>query len=85
MTVFVSYARADRDTASELACDIEQTNRTVWLDPELTGGQFWWDDVLSRIRACQLFVFVLSDKSLRSLSCITQYHYAVALNRPVLS
>ena len=84
MTVFICFARGDSEAVEALVRDIERTNREVWVDRELTGGERWWDEVLSQVRSCQLFVFVLSDKSLRSRACLSEYRYAVRLNRPVV-
>jgi hypothetical protein len=50
----------------------------------LTGGQAWWDQILARIRAADLFVFVLSSASLYSTACQREYGYAAELRRPIL-
>jgi hypothetical protein len=52
MVVFVSYARRDAQVADLLRQDIERAKRPVWIDNELTGGQEWWETILSQIRGC---------------------------------
>ena len=84
MDVFLSYARADAGLVGQLQADIERSRRTVWFDRDLEGGQPWWDEILERIRACDLFVFALSEHSARSLACRTELAYAVAVRRPIL-
>lgn len=84
MTVFISYARKDKDAVDVLARDIERAKRVVWIDRELTGGQGWWDAILGQIRECHLFVFVLSAESLKSKACTAELRYAEGLNRPIL-
>lgn len=84
MIVFVSYARGDRDRVDSLVHDLQRAKHTVWLDDELTGGQAWWDEILERIRTCELFVFSLSPDSLKSKACTAELTYATALGRPTL-
>ena len=52
MRVFVSYARHDREAVEMLLQDMRRARHDVWVDEELTGGQAWWDTILSTIRAC---------------------------------
>ena len=84
MTVFICFAPGDSEAVEALARAIERTNREVWLEREFAGGESWWDEVLSQVRSCQVFVFVLSDRSLRSKRCLAEYQYAVDLYRPVV-
>lgn len=49
--------------------DLEEMGQNVWFDHDLSGGQVWWDQILDRIRQCELFVFLLSSTSLDSTGC----------------
>jgi hypothetical protein len=49
--IFISYARSDAERVDALVEGLQQLRCGVWLDEELTGGQEWWDTVLSQIRA----------------------------------
>ena len=82
--IFLSYSRDDQRPASDLAKDLKDLGHAVWLDQELTGGQAWWDQILARIRASDLFVFVLSSAALYSTACQREYGYAAELRRPIL-
>ena len=84
MTVFISYARKDRDLVDVLAHDIERAKHQVWLDHDLTGGQDWWDTILAQIRDCRLFMFVLTPDSIRSKACLAELRYAADLGRPIV-
>ena len=84
MAIFISYARHDRPAVEVLARDLERTRESVWMDNELTGGQAWWDTILSQIRACDLYVLALSPESLRSRACRLELAYALAVRRPLL-
>ena len=83
-SVFISYDRESRALAETLAKDIGMLGRAVWFDEELSGGQRWWDRILEQIRGCDVFVSVLTPRSLDSTACRREYEYAAALGKPVL-
>ena len=86
MSIFVSYSRKDADLPEFqlLLSDLTLMRRQVWLDERLTGGQTWWDEILKQIQDCDLFLVVLSKKSLKSEACRRELAYAVSLQRPIL-
>lgn len=81
---FISYNRHSKAAAKNLAEDIKNLGHDIWLDEELTGGQVWWDQILERIRECNVFVFVLDPASLNSQACTLEYCYAADLGKPIL-
>jgi hypothetical protein len=82
--IFITYAREDGATVAQLGADLEGSKRQVWIDRDLTGGQAWWDEILKEIRACDVYVFALSESSLASRPCLRELEYAQALGRPLL-
>jgi pSer/pThr/pTyr-binding forkhead associated (FHA) protein len=84
MKIFISYARQDDAAVQSLAADLEQARQQVWLDRDLAGGDAWWPEILAQIRSSTVFVFALSDNSLRSKPCRTELGYAEALGLPIL-
>ncbi len=84
MQIFMSYSRKDKAIAKLLAQDIQDLGHTLWRDQELSGGQTWWDEILSRIRNCEVFVFVLSEDALKSEPCKREYTYAAQLGKRIL-
>ncbi|MFL5039863.1 MAG: toll/interleukin-1 receptor domain-containing protein, partial [Xanthobacteraceae bacterium] len=62
--VFISYSRADLDAVNVLVQDLEGLGYEPWFDQALTGGQRWWDNILSQIRNCEFFVSTLTPESL---------------------
>ena len=84
MRIFITYAREDGTTVAQLGADLERSQRKVWIDRNLTGGQAWWEEILEQIRGCDLYVFALSASSLRSKPCLRELEYAQALGRPLL-
>jgi hypothetical protein len=87
MTVFVSYSGKDADLPQFqlLLSDLSLMRRQIWLDERLAGGQTWWDEILRQIRDCDLFLFLLSKKSLKSEACRRELAYAASLQRPILA
>ncbi len=84
MKVFISYSSHDDAAVRSLAEDLAAAHQQVWLDQELGGGDAWWAEILAQIRGCTVFVFALSDHSLRSKPCRSELDYAEALGLPIL-
>jgi TIR domain len=82
--LFVSYSREDRPAVEQLATDLTQFGREVWLDERLEGGVEWWDEIVQRIRDCEAFLFVVSSTSSASRPCRAELAYALELDRPVI-
>jgi hypothetical protein len=82
--VFLSYNRESEAVATVLVKDCEALGHTVWLDQDLTGGQKWWDQILASIRECDVFVLLLTPRSLGSTACQREYWYAIELAKPIL-
>jgi len=82
--IFISYSRNNLDTVRQLVSDLQAVGIDTWHDQTLTGGQRWWDSILSQIRACDIFVFALSPDSLDSEACKSELDYVVRLGKPIL-
>jgi hypothetical protein len=82
--VFISYSSDDDVAVRSLADDLARARQQVWLDHELGGGDAWWPEILTQIRESAVFVFALSDSSLRSKPCRAELDYAEALGLPIL-
>src|SRR5688572_20490877 len=82
--IFISYNRKSATIVKALAEDIEAIGHTVWYDNDLSGGQTWWDQILAKVRGCDIFVFVLDPEALNSTACNREYSYADVLGKPIL-
>jgi hypothetical protein len=82
--IFISYNRQSESITKTLAQDIEELGYTVWFDHEISGGQVWWDQILMKIRDCDIFVFVTDQHSLDSTACKREYGYAAELGKTIL-
>jgi hypothetical protein len=82
--VFVSYSRNNLDVITQLVEDLQAIGVNTWHDQTLTGGQRWWDNILSNIRDCDVFIFALSPESWESEACRSELAYVVQLGKPIL-
>lgn len=82
--VFVSYDRASKAAVEELVQYLRDDDHDVWFDQNLTAGQKWWNDILSAIRECEVFVAALTPESLESPPCKCERKYASNLQRRLL-
>jgi hypothetical protein len=82
--IFISYARSDAERVDTLVGGLRQLHYDVWLDEELTGGQEWWDTVLSQIRASSAVLVAVSLAGLESAAVRREYEYSHAVGRPLL-
>jgi TIR domain len=82
--IFISYDRASKDVTEQLVQDLTDDGHEIWFDQHLTGGQKWWDNILSEIRQCEIFVAVLTLESLESRACQRELKYAGDLQRILL-
>jgi hypothetical protein len=84
MTLFLSHSSLDGDAVRTLVRALEASGRDVWLDQDLVGGEAWWNAILAQIRACDVFVFAVSEHSLDSHPCTAEFDYARVLGLPIL-
>lgn len=83
LSVFISYS-GSQNSVRKIAELIAARGDIPWFDESLQGGKPWWDQILSKIRECHVFVFVLSPRSAESVPCYFELHYALQLSRPIL-
>ncbi|MCI0737357.1 MAG: TIR domain-containing protein [Beijerinckiaceae bacterium] len=79
--IFISYDRASKDVVEQLVQDLRDDDHQVWFDQHLTGGQSWWDNILSEIRACEILIAALTPAFLESRACQREMNYAKDLQR----
>jgi hypothetical protein len=82
--VFISYARRDAPSIARLSSILDQLGVDVWYDSRIVGGQLWWDEILTQIRACDVFMFCVSPESLRSRAARAELSWATTLARPIV-
>jgi len=91
--LFISYRSLDSKTVDECLAQIEalkdehgNPRYTVWIDRRsIPTGQDWWQSIVKGIRKeCEVFVFMVSQESVRSENCRIELRFARQLNRPIM-
>ena len=84
MIVFISYSSKNCSLVIQLVALLTEMGYDVRYDQQIGTGDDWWHHILADIRACSAFLYALSPEYVDSYPCELEYHYAVALNRPIL-
>jgi hypothetical protein len=64
--IFISYSRADRAVAAQLADRLTENGYDVWWDAELVGGSRFDDEIKRVLREASAAVILWSENSARS-------------------
>ena len=84
LKIFISYQRDSTTKVINLVSDIKLLGHEVWYDKDLSGGQNWWNTILDSIQKCDIFLFIITAKSLESPACKNEYKYAESLLKPIV-
>ena len=84
MMIYISYSQKHRDYVEKIAADLKTLEYAFWYDQQLTGGQFWWDEVLAQIIRCDVYIIVLSADWLKENGCYRTFDFAHQLNKRIL-
>ncbi|WP_339706606.1 toll/interleukin-1 receptor domain-containing protein [uncultured Kriegella sp.] len=84
MKIFVTYSRSSQREVASLVRDLEELGHEVWFDRDISGGQSWWNNILSQIRDCEIYVFAIAKDAIDSTACIRELKYAEALGKAPL-
>jgi TIR domain len=77
--LFISYARTDAAIVDALVGELRELGYQPFFDSDLTGGQAWWDTLLDRIEASDVFLPVLSQHYLDSEACYQEADWAASV------
>jgi formylglycine-generating enzyme required for sulfatase activity len=84
--IFISYSRADRVFLQQFLPLLRRIygNDAIWYDDEIHGGIDWWEMILSQVRQCDLFIYLLTNDSVRSNYCHDELREAIRLRKQIL-
>ena len=84
--IFISYSRRDQKIASEYARQLRMVfdHSDVWYDADLHGGKNWWAHILKQIDSCEVFLYLITNTSLKSPHCQAELQYAVERGKQIL-
>ena len=84
MKIFVSYSRSVKTEVGKIIDLLSTIGHEVWWDGDIPLMADWWATILDKIEWCQVFIFVVSEKSVQSDYCLAELKYATERNRPIL-
>ncbi len=85
--VFVSYSRSDSGFARQLNDALQTHGKRTWFDQEsiAAGAADFQQEINSGIETADIFLFVLSPRSITSPYCADEVEYAARLNKRVVT
>jgi hypothetical protein len=84
MKFFFSYSRSVKQDVGKIIELFRASQHDVWWDADIPELADWWSTILDNIESCDVFVFVVSEKSVESPYCLAELDYATKRNRPIL-
>jgi hypothetical protein len=87
--VFISYSSKDQATAEKIKKLLEAPPRSVscWManDVTISSGDDFRQRIVDAIRRCKVFLFILSDSSMKSHWCSLELSFAIMENKKIYS
>lgn len=83
-SLFISYAHEDRGKVKQIVEYLQLAEFDVWYDGKLRAGQDWEKEIGKYVKKCQIFIFVISQRSLSSEHCTKERAQATRLKKPIL-
>jgi hypothetical protein len=82
---FISYSRANKDFALELARELRSSGFLIWLDQlDIPTGARWDDEVEKALNQCEIFLVILTPRSIASNNVKDEIGYAIDSNKRIL-
>ncbi len=81
---FISYSRSRKDEVRKVVELLRGNRHEVWWDGDIPIMADWWATILDKIEWCDVFLFVISEKSVESAYCRAELKYAADRQRPIL-
>lgn len=77
MKLFVSYRSTDSKHVDPIVARLRSIGYDVWQDKtSIPPGQDWWEAICEGIVSCDVFVFMVSEESVKSFACLAELSYA---------
>ena len=83
MKLFISYSRSDMPTCriiNNYLADVHDT----WYDVRLRSHKPWWETIIEQIQHCDMFIYLLSSKSISSEWCQKEFAFAKKKDKIIL-
>jgi hypothetical protein len=84
--VFLSYSTKDEDFARELGDDLHAAGVAYFLAPlSIKPGATWPEEIWHAIRACRVFVLIVTADAIKSKWCLLEIGAAIGLNKTIIA
>ena len=74
--IFISYSKADYDTAKSLADEMTRDGLTVWWDYNIVGGHSFTRAIMQALDEATVVIVIWSDTSVKSDYVLDEAEYA---------
>jgi hypothetical protein len=81
--IFISYSRQDQGYVKSLINAFDKRGLSVWLDDRIDYGSAWQQVIEKHLRACQVFVLVMTPRSFTSHWVQCELSYALEMKKPI--
>lgn len=81
--IFISYSRQDQAYVRKLISAFEEKGLSAWLDERIDYGAAWQKVIEDHLRACQVFVLVMTPRSFESHWVQCELSLALELKKPI--
>ena len=86
MNVFISFAKEAKSLVDGLADTIRRGGGREWnFIYDMIGGRDWFAQLPTNINQCDIFMFVITEKSLKSSTCQKELHHATLMKKPIVT
>ena len=85
MRLFVSYARDNKELVKENVIDVlKDAGYDVWFDHDIPVGEDWEKEIIKNIGECDVFVYAVTPKSLKSKHCQFEREKAIEFSKHII-
>lgn len=83
--VFLSFSHFDRDQASQIAQELEQDQHDCWAyTSDSVAGSDYLEEVTKGIQECDVFLILITEKSIESYQVNKEVRVAHQFDKPIL-
>jgi formylglycine-generating enzyme required for sulfatase activity len=86
--IFISYSHVDFPFLEQFAKRLKRIvpKASIWYDDEgLHGGDVWWEEILNAVAVSDLFIYLLSNESVKSEYCQAEFKEARRLQKRIIT
>ena len=83
--IFVSYAHDDAELVYPEIIRLKKQGFNIWYDEGINPGASWRDELADRISRCDLFVYFVTPRSIKSNNCKKEVNYAIDHDKPLIA